>query len=290
MPERIERIAHAKINLALHVTGQRDDGYHLLDSLVVFTEYGDKICVMDAENPSSLVSLKINGPFAKDLDTGVNNLVSRAALCLGYQITEETGRPKPVEITLTKNLPIASGIGGGSADAAATLIALQEFWGSKFDLEKIALELGADIPMCLHSKPLRAKGIGGEISLLDCSTPFHIVLVNPVKEVPTPMIFKKLAEKNNPAISNEPMNEYPNVLALNALRNDLQNAAVKLEPSIQSVLNELQKTEADLVRMSGSGATCFGLYKNKALAEKALEKIKAENPNWWCVATTTTVS
>ncbi len=287
---RIERIAHAKINLALHVTGQRDDGYHLLDSLVVFTTHGDLISINEASDAASLVTLKIDGPFSKQLQNGANNLVRRAALALGYKITETQSRLTPVEIILTKNLPIASGIGGGSADAAACLLALQEFWGSNENLGKIALELGADIPMCLYSKPLRAQGIGDEISLLESPNPLHLVLVNPLKEVSTPAIFKKLATKNNASISDKVIEELPAMADLNTMRNDLQVPAVQLEPSIRSVLDELQETDACLVRMSGSGATCFALYESSKLAEEGASQIKTKNPGWWCVATSTTVS
>ena len=290
----LERIAHAKINLALHVIGQRSDGFHLLDSLVAFTQFGDVICVKEADNPSSLVSLSIDGPFSNELQTGANNLVSRAALALGYQVSQKHEKPKPVEIKLTKNLPVASGIGGGSADAGATLLALWELWdvgkASDIELEKIALELGADIPMCLHSKPLRAQGIGDEITLLESNTPFHIVLVNPGVEVSTPEIFKRLIQKNNTAINRQPMIEYPSIYEFRDMRNDLQNHAIEIEPVIQETLETLQQTNPQFMRMSGSGATCFGIYDNQKQANQAVNQIKSQHPDWWCVATATTVS
>lgn len=286
----LERIAHAKINLALHITGQRDDGYHLIDSLVVFTQYGDVISVSETKDSSSLVSLTIDGPFAETLEIGANNLVSRAALALGYEVTKAHGKPKPVQIKLTKNLPIASGIGGGSADAAATLLALQAFWGSEIELEAIALKLGADVPMCLYSKPLRAQGIGDELSLLESKSPFYIVLVNPLKQVSTPAIFKKLVKKDNAPIYTEAIIKCPELSSMQSMRNDLQQHAVELEPAIQSVIECLNKTDASLVRMSGSGATCFGMFDTKQSADEALNQIKSQNSNWWCIATTTTVS
>ncbi len=290
----LQRIAHAKINLALHVTDQREDGYHLIDSLVAFAQFGDVISIRESPEASSLVSLSIDGPFLNELETGANNLVNRAALALGYQVSQKHGKPKPVEIKLTKNLPVASGIGGGSADAAATLLALWEFWDvdntSDIKLEKIALELGADIPMCLHSKPLRAQGIGDELTLFESSTPFHIVLVNPGVEVSTPEIFKRLVQKNNAAISREPITECPSVSELRDMRNDLQNHAIKIEPVIKEALNVLQETNPQLMRMSGSGATCFGIYDNQKLADQAANQIKSQHPDWWCVATATTVS
>lgn len=293
MPKRtsqIERIAHAKVNLALHVTSQREDGYHLLDSLVVFTEFGDKLSVREASNPSSLVSLKIDGPFSDGLDNGANNLVSRSALSLGYEITKQAGRPKPVEITLTKNLPIASGIGGGSADAAATLLALSEFWNSDIDLLPIALELGADIPMCLHSTTLRAQGIGDEITLLEMREPLHLVLVNPNIAVSTPSIFHNLPNKENPPMFAESIKYIPSATKVKSLRNDLQKPALEIEPFIGNVLKALGETNPQLSRMSGSGATCFGVYANLHEAKTAANTIQLQNPSWWCVATTTTVS
>lgn len=284
------RTAHAKINLALHIIGQRSDGYHLLDSLVVFTQLGDQISINEAPDASSLVSLVIEGPFAKGLDKDRNNLVSQAAIMLGNQVAEKHGKPKPIEIKLTKNLPIASGMGGGSADAAATLIALQEFWGSEIKLENLALELGADVPMCLHSKPLRAQGIGDEVTSLESKAPLNIVLINPRVKVSTPEIFNRLATKNNTPIFNDQPKVLSSDLELNAMRNDLQAPAIEIEPSIQEVLNALQKTEPQLARMSGSGATCFGLYSTQQLAQEATIQLQKQNPTWWCVATTTTVS
>lgn len=293
MPERIshiERIAHAKVNLALHVTGQHEDGYHLLDSLVVFTEFGDVISVSEASKPSSLVNLKIDGPFSDCLDNGANNLVSRAALSLGYEVTKQTGKPTPVDIKLTKNLPIASGIGGGSADAAATLLALSELWDSDVDLIPIARALGADIPMCMHSTSLRAQGIGDEITPLETQKQLYMVLVNPNVEVPTPSIFKRLTRRENAPMFDEDIMKIPFISEVKNLRNDLQKPAMEIEPAIEDVLSVISKTNAQLTRMSGSGATCFGLYKNLQEAQIAAKLIETQNPNWWCVATTTTVS
>lgn len=278
--------ANAKINLALHVTGQREDGYHLLDSLVVFTEFGDTITVSKNEKPLSLIWLKIEGPFAQGLDGSANNLVNRAALALAYKIMEHAEKPDPVKITLTKNLPISSGIGGGSADAAATLLALKEFWGVDIPLEYLALQLGADVPMCLHSKPLRAQGIGDEISILKHVRLLHLVLVNPNIEVSTPSIFKNLQNKNNLSIHEN------DITSLNFanLRNDLQAPAIKLAPQIIDVLKALEITDCTFSRMSGSGATCFGIYETLEKAQKAANEIKAKHSDWWCVATSTTVS
>ncbi len=293
MPERvshIERIAHAKINLALHVTGQRDDGYHLLDSLVVFSDFGDKISISEASNPSSLVSLAIDGPFSDGLESGANNLVSRAALSLGYEITKQSSKPIPVDISLTKNLPVASGIGGGSADAAATLLVLNEFWNSETDLMPIAKTLGADVAMCLHSQPLRAQGIGDEITLLEAKEPLHMILVNPNIEVSTPAIFRHLTDEQNSSMFDDVIMAMPAVPKIENLRNDLQKPAFEIEPAIEQILSVIEQTSPNLARMSGSGATCFGLYDTLQEAQKAAKDIEKQNPNWWCVATSTTVS
>ncbi len=284
------RTAHAKVNLALHVTGQQTDGYHLLDTLVVFTELGDVISVHDSLNSSNLVSIVIDGPFANGLELDDNNLVHRAAWAMAKKISKKNKNLRPVEVKLTKNLPIASGIGGGSADAAATLLALREFWNSDLELLELAIDLGADVPMCLHSKPLRAQGIGDEIQLLDSNTPLHIVLVNPSIEISTPAVFKGLQQTENSPISSQPLAVLPESNKLNTLRNDLQTSAVALESIIQEVLNALQNTDAQVVRMSGSGATCFGIYANLKQAQAAAEKIQSQHPGWWCIATRTTVS
>lgn len=284
----LERTAHAKINLALHVTGLRNDGYHLLDSLVVFSELGDKICITAAENPSSLVKLEIKGPFSKGLEAGANNLVSRAALAFGYAVTQKTGKPQPVNITLEKNLPIASGIGGGSADAAATLLVLAEFWNSDIDLEPIAKSLGADVSMCLHSRPLRAQGIGDEITLLDAAPRLNMVLVNPNVEVSTPAIFAELKEKNNPPITLQGENSFPEIKSIKQMRNDLQAPAIAIESDIAQVLEALGETDPYFFQMSGSGATCFALYSNQELAKEAAQTISQIHTEWWCVATQST--
>ncbi len=286
----LERIAHAKVNLALHVTGQTDNGYHLLDSLVVFAKFGDLISIKPATNATSLVKLNIDGPFSKGLEVGANNLINRAALALGYELSKENKNLTPVEIKLTKNLPIASGIGGGSADAAATLNGLRDFWNSKIDLKNIALQLGADVPMCLSSKPLRAQGVGEEIALLKCKSPWYLVLVNSGVEVSTPEIFNHLKTKKNNAITPKNMTHMASLDELKTMRNDLQFPAIALEPEIEKTLLAIKSAKPRLFRMSGSGATCFGIYDSEKEANQARDAIQKDHPNWWCIATSTTVS
>ena len=282
MSQVIERIARAKINLALHIVGQREDGFHLIDSIVTFSQFGDRVRI-ETSKLSELISLKINGPFAVDLSNDENNLVFKAAELLACH----TLNLQPVQITLEKNLPIASGIGGGSADAAATLLALSEFWKVDADLQKLASELGADVPMCLVSKPLRATGVGDETSILEGVNSLPILLVNPGVGVSTPEVFQALASKSNAPISTMDKGTFPSCIDLKSLRNDLQEPACNLEPMIGDVISALERTRPLLARMSGSGATCFAIYESDTSALAAREAIKREYPSWWCVATKT---
>ncbi len=287
----IKRTAHAKVNLALHVTGQRDDGYHLLDSLVVFAEYGDVIKVSKPHHVHGPIEVSVDGLFSEKLTSGPENLVTAAAFLLRDRIASSGGETKPVSITLTKNLPIASGIGGGSANAAATLLALQEYWETDVPLDRIALGLGADVPMCLHSRPLRARGIGEEIDLLKCVAPMHLVRVNPGVEVSTPEIFKQLVSKNNSPIELAEDTDFPDFDHIrDHMRNDLEGPARALNSEIDKALDALKKTGAEFVRMSGSGATCFGIFGSQKAAKAAAEIIARDRPLWWCVATQTTVT
>jgi 4-diphosphocytidyl-2-C-methyl-D-erythritol kinase len=276
--------APAKINLALHVTGQRADGYHLIDSLVTFAEFGDDL-TFAASNADGLV---IDGPFAAQLQGAEANLAVKARDALRALAS---GRPcPPVSIHLTKNLPIASGLGGGSSDAAAALRGLNEFWGLALSAEALrmaGLTLGADVPMCLAGKPLRAQGIGEDITLLGAFPALDLVLVNPGVEVSTAAIFKALLKKDN-----RPMSSKANLASfhavcefLSAQHNDLQRPAIALAPVIADCLAALGDHGAMLTRMSGSGATCFGIFTNAANAARAARAIAARHPGWWSVAT-----
>ncbi len=279
--------APAKINLALHVTGQRADGYHLLDSLVTFADFGDELMIEASEQDGFV----IGGPFADPLqgEEAEENLVIKARDALR---TLAAGRPcAAVSIHLTKNLPVASGLGGGSSDAAAVFRGLNEFWQLSFSLKELSAAgraLGADVPMCLTGKPLRAAGIGEEITLLDAFPALDVVLVNPGVAVPTPAIFKALLKKDN-----RPMSSKANLASfhaacefLSAQHNDLQRPAIALEPVIADCLSALQDNGAMLVRLSGSGATCFGIFTNAANAARAAGAILRKNPNWFVRAVT----
>ncbi|MFN3971957.1 MAG: 4-(cytidine 5'-diphospho)-2-C-methyl-D-erythritol kinase [Gemmobacter sp.] len=272
--------APAKINLTLHVTGQRGDGYHLLDSLVVFAGVGDRIGAVAASGPT----LVCDGPFSGDIPMGNDNLVLRAAQHLGV-----TG----AAITLTKNLPPASGIGGGSADAAATIRALMRVAGcdpATIGAATLAC-LGADVPACFLSRPLRLRGIGEALTPLpaDALPPAWLVLVNPRVEVPTPRVFAALTRRESPAMPDPLPTRWDDAAALASWltdqRNDLQLAAQALQPVIGPVLAALTGSRDCLIaRMSGSGATCFGLFAGPEHADAAASAIRHDHPDWWIAA------
>lgn len=267
--------APAKINLTLHVTGQRSDGYHLLDSLVVFADVGDYISLRAAD----VLGLAITGPQAAQLPVTDDNLVLRAARALNGPA---------VAITLEKHLPIASGIGGGSADAAATLRALSRLWAQPLPDTALALKLGADVPVCLLSQPLRMRGVGEDLTPLPAALPqTHLVLVNPGVGIATPAVFKALPSKTNPGMANMPIFATAADLAawLATQRNDLEAPAQSLAPVIGTVKAALAAQAGCLLaRMSGSGATCFGLFATAAEATAAQTQIATAHPDWWVKA------
>ena len=266
----ISEPAPAKINLALHVTGRRPDGYHLLDSLVVFADVGDVVEVAHADE----VSLSVSGPFATALSG--DNLVMRAAQAFG------SGRGAAVR--LVKNLPVASGIGGGSADAAATLRALSVLW----DLPvPDALPLGADVPVCLAGRPARMSGIGEALSAVPPLPPAWLVLANPGMAVSTAEVFRRLGGFGE-ALPAVPAWADARGLAdwLSASRNDLEGPARAICPEISVLLGDLSALPGCLLaRMSGSGATCFGLFGARAEAELAARALRVRRPGEWIVAT-----
>lgn len=280
--------APAKINLALHVTGQRTDGYHLLDMLVTFTEHGDRLGFRAAEADSFSLSGRFSPLLADDASSG--NLVLKAR-----DLLREAARSKttPVHIHLEKNLPVASGIGGGSADAAAALRGLMRLW--KIDpapdaLAAIALKLGADVPMCLASRPLVARGIGEEITPLADFPRLSLVLGNPLVGVSTPDVFRALSSKQNakfefPLTGNRDSRGWLAIIA--TLRNDLEPPARSLCPEIAILSQMLQETGALTTRMSGSGATCFGIYSNRDQAAAAAVSLHKLKPGWYFQATET---
>lgn len=283
-PNKIIQIsAPAKINLYLHVTGKRPDGYHLLDSLFVFADISDELHIESAEK----LSFSIEGEFAENLKEEKNNIVIKAAEILAKAL----GITPSVNIKLIKKLPVAAGLGGGSADAAAVLVGLSQLWEStlsKEELAEIALQLGADVPACLQKCPLNISGIGEIITKAPSLPKIWIVLVNPKVKVPTPDVFKARAK---PFTAFMPINTACNdidsfVFELKKRSNDLTEAACSLAPEIADTLEIISQQQDCLIsRMSGSGATCFGLFANKEHAETAVRLIKSKKPNWWTIST-----
>ncbi|RRI05581.1 4-(cytidine 5'-diphospho)-2-C-methyl-D-erythritol kinase [Mesorhizobium tamadayense] len=277
-------LAPAKINLALHVTGRRADGYHLLDSLAVFTRFGDRLQIEPAERDEFAVS----GPFAADVALDGGNLVIKAREALRREAGAH--QAPPVAIRLEKNLPIASGVGGGSSDAAAALNGLSHLWGLDIEeagLARIGLTLGADLPMCLKAKPLIARGAGDELSPLAEFPALALVLVNPGVAVSTPEVFKALARRDNEVLPPLPSRLDFHTIRnwLEATRNDLEPAAATIQPAIGEALKALNKADAAFARMSGSGATCFGLYETGNVAKRAAIEIRGRHPGWFVAAT-----
>lgn len=267
--------ARAKVNLTLHVTGRTAQGYHLLDSLVVFPDLADTL----KARVSDRLTLAVEGPFAGALAGEADNLILRAASLLQ---TDGAG----AALTLTKNLPVAAGIGGGSADAAAALRLLARMWASIIPPEA-ALSLGADVPACLISRSLRMQGIGERITRVKTLPPFWLVLVNSGEAVPTGPVFAGLEQTDGTPMSMP--TEFADVGAfsawLRAQRNDLEPPACAIAPSIPMALSAIRaQTDCLCTRMSGSGATCFGVFADEASARKAADKIVRAQPGWWVKA------
>jgi 4-diphosphocytidyl-2-C-methyl-D-erythritol kinase len=270
--------APAKLNLFLHVTGRRADGYHLLDSLVAFADIGDRI----SAEPADSLSLSITGRFAGALTGEADNLVLRAARLLA----EETGRTPVVALTLEKNLPVAAGIGGGSADAAATLRALIRLWDlevSQEQLMALALRLGADVPVCLLGQPCRLSGIGETLSPLSSLQALPVLLVNPGVPLSTPAVFHARDGGFGAAAPARLPAEPAALLGfLRAQRNDLTEAALALAPQIGTVLDWLESLPGCmLARLSGSGPTCFALMRDTESAETGASALRTAQPGWW---------
>ncbi|MEH6630040.1 MAG: 4-(cytidine 5'-diphospho)-2-C-methyl-D-erythritol kinase [Halopseudomonas aestusnigri] len=284
--ERISEQAPAKINLTLQVVGRRGDGYHFLRSLVGFADVGDVIHF----TPSKELSLEVSGPFAKELSGSnlADNLVMRAA----KKLLDVCGRKQGAELHLIKNLPVASGIGGGSADAAATLRGLGRLWAvsdvTDDKMRSLSLSLGADVPVCLQSKCTWMEGIGEKLSVGPRLPDLYTVLLNPGIAVSTPNIFKNLGGAFSFGMHKpdafSSLGDFKNYLGL--VGNDLQNPACELEPIIAEALFELREQEnCVLSGMSGSGATCFGIFDSKEHAELAARTIKLKHSDWWLCPT-----
>ncbi len=273
--------AHAKINLALHIIGRRPDGYHELDSIVAFADVADVLTIA----PAADVSISLSGPFANDLPPDGENIVLKAWRLLADYAQKKNIPFAPVKFQLEKNLPVAAGVGGGSADAAAALRGLIQYSGlsiSSGDLNNLALRLGADVPICLLQKTSRMRGIGEIIESIDIDLPSGIVLVNPRIPAPTSKVFGSLNLQCGQSFGTP----ISNLSDFHGWRNDLTEPAISFVPEIADGLESLGSQEnITCSRMSGSGATCFGLAENSGQAKRAATNIKTRHPDWWVIAT-----
>jgi 4-diphosphocytidyl-2-C-methyl-D-erythritol kinase len=274
--------APAKLNLYLHVIGRRPDGYHLLDSLVAFADIGDEIRAA----PASALALVLAGPFAQALPQNPeDNLVWRAALLLARRL----GRSPNAALTLIKNLPVASGIGGGSSDAAAALKALLALWGGTLDrstLAALAARLGADVPVCLEARAAWLGGIGDAVEPAPPLPATCVVLANPGIALPTPAVYQsRRGDFSARARFAMPADAAHLAGLLAERRNDLTEAAIALVPEIATALARLAAEDgALLARMSGSGATCFALFAAPEAAAAAAARLRRDEPRWWIAA------
>ena len=281
--EDVRVFAPAKINLFLHVGARRPDGYHDLESLVAFADTGDELSFHRAKE----FSLALGGPFAGELPADDTNLVLRAARTL----SSSTGLNVAARILLKKNLPVSSGLGGGSADAAATLRGLVRLWGARVSasaLQTIAATLGSDVPVCLASSPSWMDGRGELISPAPDLPQTWVVLVNPRIAVSTSAVFAALKDRTGVG-GPKTMGWKTQSALVDFLKrqvNDLEPPARLAVPAIGEALNALTSTEgALLARMSGSGATCFGLFGEESEAAAAAARLSESHPQWWVKAT-----
>jgi len=264
----VRETAYAKLNLALHVRKRREDGYHELETLFAFCEHGDVLSASPAERDE----VRTNGEFADLVGDPGDNLVARALNALPH--------PGGLSITLEKNLPVAAGLGGGSADAGAVFRLVEQMHGLPEDWQERALKLGADVPACVASEMAVGRGVGEELAPLDndlAGTP--VLLVNPRVALSTGPVFRAWDGKDRGALPEGTASQIAQ-----AGRNDLEDPAISICPVIADVLAALRDTAPDLARMSGSGATCFALYPDAAARDAAARAIATRKPGWWQMA------
>jgi 4-diphosphocytidyl-2-C-methyl-D-erythritol kinase len=267
-------VAFAKINLALHVRRRRADGYHDIETLFAFAQDGDVLVAKQSE----MLSLEIDGPFGIGLEGNQSNLVMQAAL----RLQSHFGVSKGAAIRLNKRLPIASGIGGGSADAAATARLLNKLWdlgATEQELADILAPLGADIPACVFSRPSFGSGTGTALEFLDDADikSRHLLLVNPLKSVSTAAIFTAWNGADGGVVQRGNMWD----AAING-SNDLEQLATAICPAISLIVERLSQAKPAIARMSGSGATCFALFDDVTALQAAQATL---DPDWWSMGT-----
>ena len=257
--------AYAKINLALHVRRRREDGYHELETLFAFVDQGDVLTVSEASQDS----LSVRGEYAPQLSDPFGNIVSKALGVLP--------RSAGLEISMKKRLPVAAGLGGGSADAGAVFRIVRELYGLPDDWHERAAKLGADVPACVESLTCIGRGTGTDLEAIESDligTP--VLLVNPRVPLATGPVFKAWDGQDRGPMPSGAVSE----IAQQG-RNDLEEPAIRLCPQVDDVLTSLSGTDAFLTRMSGSGATCFALYRSHDVMLKAAEKLASRHSDWW---------
>lgn len=273
--------APAKLNLTLHVTGRRADGYHLLNSLMVLTDIEDVIEIQ----PSPVLKFHMAGQTSAALaHENDDNIVVKAA----KMVAEAAGVSPDIAISLEKNIPVGAGLGGGSADAGAMLRLLKAYWQpdiSESKWNEIALSLGADVPFCYHNHAALIEGIGEKVTSVPEINSIWAVLINPCKPLSTQQVFARGVEQFTSPNVLPPLewsNEAEFIEYLNATKNDLEVPAIALMPEISNILDVLEQQDKMLLaRMSGSGATCYGLFDDLEVAKEAEKNIKAANSDWW---------
>jgi 4-diphosphocytidyl-2-C-methyl-D-erythritol kinase len=257
--------AYAKINLALHVRGRRPDGYHELETLFAFVDAGDELTARRSDRDE----LTVVGEFASQLTDPFGNIVAKALTSLPHR--------GGLAVTREKNLPVAAGLGGGSADAGAVFRIVREEFGLPDDWHQRAAKLGADVPACVESVACIGRGTGTDLEAVENDwTGMHVLLINPRVPLATSAVFAAWDSVDRGPLAEGTVSQ----IAAKG-RNDLEAAAISLCPPIADVLAALRQADADLVRMSGSGATCFALYRSHEVIQKAAEKLSSEHPGWW---------
>jgi len=278
--QKLKISAPAKINLFLHVTGKRDDGYHLLESLVGFTDVADEITI----SPSSKFQVSFDGPFSELLDKHDNLIISAAEI-----IAEYAGKSLDmIDLHLTKNIPLGAGLGGGSADAAATVRGLIDYWNLEIkenDLQALLLKLGADVPVCYAGSSSIMRGIGEDIQEIEIPNNIPVLLIHPGASNSTVQIFKNYNKKFSQEIKitqNDFLDKDAVTSFLQKQENDLTDSAIETTPIIQNILGILSEQKGcALSRMSGSGSCCFGVFDTIEQAKNAKKNIAHHYPDWW---------